>query len=158
MAEREEGVPAEVDPLSEKNHASQAGSEQVDQLSENVERPLAEVNPLVGGRRAVIERSRRSPSFCVNTVRVVKQVIEQPWKGAAFGLGTDLIQYRRWIGTIVERRGGSKKLKTGRAHPLVQRGRRQAFVRPRKLNSEVISKCLHMYKGLRGKSFPRIVF
>ena len=86
-----------------------------------------------------------------------KQVIEQPLKGATLGLGTDLTQYRRWFGTIVERRGGSKKLKTGRAHPLVQRGRRQAFVRPRKLNPEVVSKYLHIHKGLGGKSFSRIV-
>ena len=117
MVEREEGTLAEVNPWSGGGCTSQAGSEQSDRSSGSVERPLAEVNPLVGGRRAETKRSRKSPSFCVNTVRVVKQVIEQPWKGAAFGLGTDLIQYRRWIGTIVERRGGSKKLKTGRAHP-----------------------------------------
>ena len=90
-------------------------------------------------------------------MRVVRQVIERPLGVIIPGLGTDIIQYRRAISAIVERRGGSKKLKTGRAHPLVQRGRRQAFVRPRKLNPEVVSKYLHIHKGLGGKSFSRIV-
>ena len=153
VAEREERIPAEANPLSEENHASQAGSEQVDQASESVEWPLSEVSLSVGGRRAAIQRSRLRPSFCTNTVRVVKQLIEDPLKSVALGLGTDIIRYR----TIVERRGRSKKLKTGRAHPLVQRGRRQAFVRPRKLNTEVVSKYLHMHEGLRGKFRSRIV-
>ena len=148
MIKQEEGTLAEANPWSGGGRVSQAGSEQVDQSSAIVERPLAEVNPSVGERKVAVKKSRKSASFCVNTVRVTRR----PLKGT-----TDILQYRRWSGTIVERRGGSKKLKTGRAHPLVQRGRRQAFVRPKKLNQEVISKYLSCTWGLKGNFSARVV-